>query len=68
MRVRYKARALRHIEAIHSYIAKGDPGAAARVVSGLNTRSAGSLLFPCQAAPGWLREREFSLSQACPML
>jgi plasmid stabilization system protein ParE len=25
MRIRYKARALRHIEAIHSYIAKGDP-------------------------------------------
>jgi hypothetical protein len=25
MRIRYKARALSHIEAIHSYIAKGDP-------------------------------------------
>src|SRR5262249_15367276 len=32
MNLRYKARALRHLEQIHSYIAKDDPAAASRVV------------------------------------
>jgi plasmid stabilization system protein ParE len=52
MRLRYKARALRHIEAIHGYIAKHDPGAAARVVRRIE-QSIGRLAnLPLSGRPG----------------
>jgi plasmid stabilization system protein ParE len=52
MRVRYKARALRHIEAIHSYIAKGDPGAAARVVRRIEHSIGRLATLPLSGRPG----------------
>ena len=52
MKLRYKARALRHLEQIHSYIAKDDPAAASRVVVRI-AHSIGRLSrFPWSGRPG----------------
>jgi toxin ParE1/3/4 len=52
MRLRYKARALRHIEAIHGYIAKHDPGAAARVVKRIEYSVSRLVSLPLSERPG----------------
>jgi plasmid stabilization system protein ParE len=52
MRLRYKARALRHIEAIHGYIAKHDPGAAARVVRRIEHSIGRLASLPLSGRPG----------------
>jgi toxin ParE1/3/4 len=52
VRVRYTRRALRDLDGIHSYIAKDNPAAAARVVARI--RSAADTLeqFPCLGHAG----------------
>jgi len=52
MKLRYKARALRHIEAIHEYIAKHDPAAAARVVRRIEHSIGRLVAFPLSGRPG----------------
>jgi plasmid stabilization system protein ParE len=52
MRLRYKARALRHIEAIHGYIAKHDPAAAARVVRRIEHSMGRLTSLPLSGRPG----------------
>jgi toxin ParE1/3/4 len=52
MRLRYKARALKHIESIHSYIAKHDPGAAARVVRRIEHSIIRISFLPYSGRPG----------------
>jgi toxin ParE1/3/4 len=52
MRLRYKRRALRHIEAIHSYIAKHDPAAAARVVRRIDHSISRLVTLPLSGRPG----------------
>ena len=52
MNIRYKARALRHLEQIHVHIAKDDPAAASRTIARI-VQSMGRLSrFPCSARPG----------------
>lgn len=52
MKLRYKARALRHIEAIHGYIANHDPRAAARVVRRIEHSIGRLASFPLSGRPG----------------
>jgi toxin ParE1/3/4 len=52
MRIRYKARALRHIEAIHDYITKDDPVAAARVVRRIEYSIGRLVTLPFSGRPG----------------
>jgi toxin ParE1/3/4 len=52
MTVRYKARALRHINAIHDHIAQDDPIAGARVVSRIEHAIERLAVFPLSARPG----------------
>ena len=52
MTVRYKARALRHINAIHDHIAQDDPIAAARVVSRIEHAIERLAVFPLSARLG----------------
>jgi toxin ParE1/3/4 len=52
MNIRYKARALRHLEQIHNHIAKDDPAAASRTAARI-VHSIGRLSrFPWSARPG----------------
>jgi plasmid stabilization system protein ParE len=52
MKLRYKARTLRHIEAIHDYIAKHDPAAAARVVKRIEYSIGRLASLPLLGRPG----------------
>ena len=52
MRLRYKRRALRHIEAIHRYVAERDPAAAARVVRRIEHSIARLVAFPLSGRLG----------------
>jgi toxin ParE1/3/4 len=52
MRLRYKQRALRHIEAIHGYVAKHDPIAAARVVRRIEHSISRLVILPRSGRPG----------------
>ena len=52
MRLQYKARALRHIEAIHGYIARHDPAAAARVVRRIEYSIGRLVVLPFSGRPG----------------
>lgn len=52
MTVRYKARALRHIQTIHDHIARDDPTAAARVVSRIERAIQRLGVFPLSARLG----------------
>jgi toxin ParE1/3/4 len=52
MKLRYKTRALRHIESIYDYIAKHDQKAAARVVSRIEHSISRLADFPFSGRPG----------------
>jgi toxin ParE1/3/4 len=52
MTIRYDARALKDIEAIHRYIAQDDPIAAVRVVSRIEHAVERLAVFPLSARPG----------------
>jgi 23S rRNA pseudouridine955/2504/2580 synthase len=52
MKLRYKARALGHLESIHRYIAKHDPGAARRVVQRIERSIARLALMPFSGRAG----------------
>jgi addiction module RelE/StbE family toxin len=52
MNLRYKARALRHIEAIHDYIARDDPAAAIRVLRRIEYSVARLAILPFSGRPG----------------
>jgi toxin ParE1/3/4 len=52
MSLRYKARALRDIEAIHNYIAKDDLLAAKRVVARIERSISRLALYPFSGRPG----------------
>jgi plasmid stabilization system protein ParE len=50
--LRYKARALRHLDAIHRYIADYNPAAAKDVVERIEHSIGRLLLFPMSGRPG----------------
>jgi addiction module RelE/StbE family toxin len=52
MKVRFKARALRHIEKIHEYISAHDPAAARRVVERIEHSISRLRFLPLSARPG----------------
>ena len=52
MNLRYKARALRHIKAIHDYIALDDPAAATRVLRRIEDSVARLAILPYSGRPG----------------
>jgi plasmid stabilization system protein ParE len=52
MKVRYKVRALRHLEQIHGYISKHDPTAARRVVMRIEHSINRLGRFPFSGRPG----------------
>lgn len=52
MRLRYKRRALRHIEKIHDHIATQDPAAAARVVRRIEHSIGRLVALPLSGRPG----------------
>jgi plasmid stabilization system protein ParE len=52
MNIRYKARALRHLEQIHGHIAKDDPAAASRTVAQIVRSIERLSRFPWSARPG----------------
>jgi toxin ParE1/3/4 len=52
MNLRYKARALRHIKAIHDYIALDDPAAATRVLRRIEHSVARLAILPYSGRPG----------------
>jgi toxin ParE1/3/4 len=52
MTIRYKARALRDIEAIHDHIARSDPAVAMRVVLRIERAIRRLDTFPFSARPG----------------
>ena len=55
MNLRYKRRALQHLHAIHSYIAKDNPAAAMRVIERIEQSVAGLSHFPFSGRPGVVR-------------
>jgi hypothetical protein len=65
MNLRYKARALRHIEAIHDYIAQDDM--LYECCDGSNIPSLGLPFFRSQVVQASLRELESSSFPVCPM-
>jgi toxin ParE1/3/4 len=52
MKVRFKARALRHIEKIHEYIFAHDPAAAKRIVQRIEHSISRLAFVPFSARPG----------------
>jgi plasmid stabilization system protein ParE len=52
MKIRYKARAVRHIKAIHDYIAQNDAAAAQRVLQRIEYSINGLLILPFSGRPG----------------
>jgi toxin ParE1/3/4 len=52
MKLRYKARALGHIKAIHDYIAQDDPAAAIRVLRRIEHSVARLAILPFSGRPG----------------
>jgi len=52
MNVRYSARANRHIDAIHDYIAKRDPDTATRVIAHIRKTLAHLAAFPFMGRSG----------------
>jgi plasmid stabilization system protein ParE len=67
MNPRYKARALRHIEAIHDYIAQDDPAAAVRVLRRIEYSVARLAILPSRVVQASLRELESSSFPVCPI-
>ncbi len=51
MKLVYKRRALRHVEAIHDYIARNDPEAAKRVISRIEHAISWLSTIPLSARP-----------------
>ena len=52
MKIRYKARAVRHIKAIHDYIAQNDAAAAQRVLQRIEYSINRLLILPFSGRPG----------------
>jgi len=57
MNLDYTARSLRHIQAIHDYIAQADPQAADKTVVRIRAASQRLALFPFSGRPGYLGTR-----------
>jgi toxin ParE1/3/4 len=55
VRLRYKARALRHLEAIHHYIANDNPTAAKNVVDRIEHSIGRLRVMPMSARPGVIK-------------
>jgi toxin ParE1/3/4 len=52
MKIRYKARAVRHLKAIHEYIAQNDPAAAQRILHRIEHSINRLLILPFSGRPG----------------